>query len=206
MPKCYRFKATYEDEKYDEVNEVTFRCKLKQKQCISITNRRERCRNTAIVGIPYCHTHIRSGFQLRVVQEGEGRVYAHDPKAGANPIYRGDDDICIVKGEVLNTRQVNQRYGDYLTVKPPYLFQTHVDRFLDLSCDRNFAGMIRHARNYREANCMVFVARGPVMGVGRTLYLAATRNIYHGDELMLAPGRLFFLPRGRHPHKTYPCK
>lgn len=196
MPKCFKFKDTYEDEDDEEV-EVEFECKLDSEQCRAHTKAGAQCRKQCVIGLPFCYVHSRSELRLEIRDStvaGAGKgVFAYNPHANHGRVFYRGDFICEYIGEVLTQNEVDERYGDTQDLTAPYVIQVSAHLYLDAACRRGLAGCINHSTTpnvqfYRYQN---------------RIRCRAVRNINHGTELK-ANYRANYLMQ--HNHKTVNCR
>lgn len=185
MPKCFRF---------DEGN-FHFQCKLDSKRCTATNSKGGRCRNSVVIGLPYCHVHTKQQLHLSIQDSeihGAGKgVYAYSP-TGAGRVFYKNKVICDYEGEILTSQDIDDRYGGEDAVAP-YAIMLSADRFLDAACRRGIAGVINHSET---PNVKFYFYRGSIR-------VKALKNINHGTELKLHYGPEYELQDN---HSTYNCR
>lgn len=213
MPKCFRYKEKYYDEEYDVEELHEFRCYLESKQCEARSRYDARCRNTVIMGLPYCHAHAKIIYQVHIsnsdyVGRDKRGLFAYAPKAENEIVFRRGDVLFTFKGQVRSGAQMARRYGDLDQVIPPYAIKISADRYIDAACERSIASMINHAP-VRDSNVVLGKKRRG--GAFRTrprqpiqdIEVIANKTIYHGDEILTNYGPGYRVDQST--HRTYDC-
>lgn len=217
MPKCFRYKDEYYDEDNESMDTREFRCYLESKQCEAQSYKTQQdCRNTVIMGLPYCHAHAKIIYEV-VIKDSQyhGRdkkgLFAHNPKADRGIVFRRGDVLFKFEGQMRTRVQMRRRYGDMNQVVPPYGIQLSPDRYIDAACKRSVASMMNHAP-LRDANVVLrrsrstFYNRRTGIPAFRARFthvdVIATKTIYHGDEILTNYGPGY---RVENTHKTYNC-
>lgn len=169
----------------------TFSCKLEKERCEGRNKSGTQCRRQVAVGLPYCHTHIKTDLRLqikksRVAGAGKG-LFAWGPH-GALVFKTGATVVAEYRGEVVSTEELTSRYG-FKTA--PYAIQLTDSTIIDSACKRGIAAIANHKPRSR--------ANAILSGTGR---IRASRNIYAGDEIYVSYGANYRLHEAGVSHRT----
>lgn len=191
---------------------VGWSCPLQCAQCQGVTSRGRQCTRRVCVGLQHCWQHRKKipregvddvvGFEIRASTiQGAGKgVFVHAPNVRGAVFSRGDV-VMEYFGEQLDDQEEDRRYGDGRTLGP------YVGEGVDAGCVRSIGGMIntvppRAGRGRRGGGRNVeIISYTDIEGF---LTVDATRNIHHGDELLMDYGLDYWeeMQRGGSSHYT----
>ena len=186
MPYRFEYESTIPG------NEAEFSGWLNCGRCAYINvnkNPPARCRRNVCIGLDICWQHLEQVKHLKIRQSGiqyAGKgLYAFDKRQGPNAIiFQPNHVICEYIGEVLNTQQMDARYGDQGTA--PYAMQTsRNNRFIDCAIERGVGALINHAPP-DEANCDWRKIRN-----SNRVFIVANRQIQNTRELFISYGAAY---------------
>jgi hypothetical protein len=110
---------------------------------------------------------------------------------GASPndiVFRAGENIIVYDGKNVQSRQIHRAYGDYTA---PYAVTFHGgDRMKDAACQRGVGAVANTHRDPQMRNARL-VTTGERR---RSIFLEATRDIYHGEEIINDYGHEYNLP------------
>lgn len=183
MPKLFQYS--------NPINErPRFECILVHVQCGHILSNGKQCNRVRSIGVGYCSLHLQTDRCLKISKStlpgcGLG-LFACDIRkhSGAaiftyHPNRKRGDFIIDYTGEVLSGSETAARYGHANTV--PYGAWLNSHSIIDAACLRG-AGSFANHKHRAHANARLVCARSRV-------YIEATRNIQHGDEIFIDYGR-----------------
>jgi len=175
-----------------------FSCTLTCMQCRARTPggaAGQRCSRTVCVGLPYCWQHTRTKLNVRVGETGDAKIgkglFAHAPANVSRhiPVFRpGQPIVTYEPAERLTKAQIDQRY-DYGGFDPtaPYGFDVRSGA-LDAACVRSIASLVNDPKGRRPRMTSNSVFEELPQSMSRVL-LRATKNIYHGEEILASYGK-----------------
>lgn len=164
-----------------------FSCKLQCQQCAATTKTGAKCKRSVCIGIPYCWTHARLAGLAVKNTEGRGKglfAYGKDRKqreTGSPAVFKKNDVIAEYAGELISREELARRYNN---VTAPYtLASAQKGKYIDAACKRGLGSLANDPRGTGlQANARLSVGRN-----GGNL--KATKNIYHGQEILTSYGR-----------------
>lgn len=176
MPKKFIFKS--------EDGDVNFSDYLSSFQCIDINKNGHRCTKHSLIGIPYCWIHLQYNHYLKIkkstIPNGGLGLFAFNKKAGDNPIFKKGEKIIQYVGENIDLEELNERYNKYTG---PYAIQVNKNLYIDAALERGVGSLINH-KNKSNTNCEFMNSNKK-----KEIWIRATKNIYHDQELFLNYGR-----------------
>lgn len=176
----------------------TFKCFLRHRRC-EYNDKGPRCRRELILGLPHCWQHLRIKNHLSVQDiPGKGKgVIAYWPHHGGY-VFRPNDKICTYYGDLLSDeerdgryhREGNSPYG-FLPGRTPPINDDNLYNSLtsvDGSCVRWIGSLINAPYPHERSNAKF----GSYNRDSNQLNIICTRNIYHGDEILLTYGKSYW--------------
>lgn len=116
--------------------------------------------------------------ESNIPNAGKG-LFAHDPSAGENrPVFRKGDVIVRYTGENVSSRTINNRYPGDIT--GAYAIADAGEAGVDAACKRGIAALA-NAGTQKNANAQYAWIDG-------AYYIESTRNIRHGQEILVDYG------------------
>lgn len=170
-----------------------FDAQLETQRCdyhIIRNNRTRRCKRHVIIGLPYCHSHMKKAMHLECKRSsinGAGLgLFAYSPSKDKKPsiVFKKNAFICEYNGEIIDKDELEERYHDFTA---PYAIQVTRTRFEDGALERSVGSLINH-KPVPRSNCKFAIHK--TQGQHR-VYLKASKNIKHGDELFVSYGRSY---------------
>lgn len=180
----------------------TFSCDLVCERCTAELVNGRQCARTVCIGLPLCWQHLLScrgyGRGLKIKDSpiaGKG-LFAWSKIGGNDVVFKGGDTIMVYEGERLTRAQLDQRYGkDDLA---PYAVGLNRED-IDAACRRGAGSIANGAFTKQGANAK-FDSR--MEGGVRVVRLRATKNIKHGQEVLVLYGDKYWDgPNGTHSTK-----
>lgn len=183
MPPTFRFRD----------GEHQSSCKLTCGRCEGTTKAGTRCRRRVCIGLPLCWMHLASDLHLKIKpsnidpnmkglfawypQSPTRILFAEKPRPGTRRQQDGPrppDKIVRYTGEVVSDAARLQRYG---TATGPYTASLLYGVVVDAACVRG-AGSLANGSKGRLPNNARFSGNN----------IVATKNIKHGDEIIVSYG------------------
>lgn len=176
-----------------------FECTLACARCEAHTKAGPRCRRRTCAYLPYCSSHIVGELKVKIMPsniQGAGKgLFAWNPRE-EGIIFRQGDVIAPYGGEILDPAQTYARYNGS---HRPYGVQVSAVRTLDAACSRG-TGAYANGSGLPGGN-VVPNARLAVSNQG-TANVKATKNIRHGQEIIIAYGPAFWRDHNQVQHST----
>jgi hypothetical protein len=189
-----------------------FSCVLKAQRCAAVNNGR-RCKNTCVIGLPYCWIHLHLVKQLRVKDttltgsdgqpiRGKGlfakkstsdlkaeqinfrdQIVQEDPNDDENIVFKNGTIICRYDGEIISQATLNSRYGN------PNNLQTYPPYAAQIIGSSYEDGACKRGvgtlPNHRSKNDPRRNASLLTDQVSRTILVVAVQDIYDGEEIFV---------------------
>ena len=155
-------------------------------RCIGVNKKGNRCSKTACIGTPYCWIHLLYIKKLKIknstiANAGKG-LFVVDKNADDNKIiFKKGDNIITYGGELLNRREIDERYDDYTA---PYGVQINNNNFRDASLQRGTGSLANNNRGRNNAKLSINSRT-------KTASIKATTNIRNGNEIFVSYGRQY---------------
>lgn len=185
MPYQYNFR--------NPNNQIIVQCNLECTQCRGITRAGNRCSRNTCIGVNYCWSHLMSVKHLKIKPSnlhGKGLfAYLHKEASPNDIVFRAGENVIIYDGKNVQSRQIHRVYGDFTA---PYAVTFHGgDRMKDAACQRGIAAIANTHKNKKMQNARLLTTGER----RRSIYLEATRDIYHGEEIINDYGYEYNLPQ-----------
>jgi hypothetical protein len=165
---------------------------LKCTRCTAKSASGERCVRSVCIGTPLCWQHLRRrGLDIRESKRphaGKG-LFAYKP-GGDSVVFKKGEPVARMYGQRITKTELDARYGEYTA---PYGLSED-GRVEDGACARGIGMLANHAVK-REAN-------GEFLLHKAHFWLFATRNIAHGDEILVNYGKMYRLVEPGSSHLT----
>lgn len=183
---------------YTVDNDVQFTCELASRQCSSHVKSGARCKRRCVIGLPCCWSHLSSDHKLKIKKSlipntNMSGLFAWEPKAQGQPVFRKGDTIITYTGETLTKDQLDGRYDEFTS---PYGVQISANRYIDAACHRGVAALINSGKSPSTNCAFSLYAREQIMNI------KATKNIAHGSELLISYGNTYKLHEDGISHRT----
>lgn len=154
----------------------SFDCTLQCTQCIYRKEDGEQCRNRVCMSAPYCWTHTKKKYGVKVVKNKtfEGLIATRNHEAGSF--------IIPFHGELITSACIDNRYGNEDV--PPYAVASAdglQENWMDAACWRGAAAA---AKNRMEDANAEWIYDDEVEHDGET-WLVATRDIRRSEEIIV---------------------
>jgi len=175
--------------------DVHWRCYLDSIRCIEHTKTGAQCKRQTVIGSPYCYTHLVYKHHLRIKKStipnaGMG-LFAVDPTDNTDRIiFKAGQTIVKYKGEIIDTDELNERYGEYTA---PYTVSISRDRYEDAAQQRGIGSIANTKPNHNNATISVHNGYAS---------LKATKNIRNNQEIFLSYGNAYKLHEDGVEHET----
>jgi len=193
----YWFVATRKD-----TGKVQFKAPMRTKRCRGRASGGHRCRRKISLSYPYCWQHTKSEEHLEVKESkvlasigirGQKGLYAYAP-GSTGPVFRKGEGIVRYRGERINDRDLERRYqykdSPHGAVMSPYAMELDRDWSIDAALLRGVAAYANSPRGTGvRPNAQLDVDETPRKPQA---WLIATKNIYHGQEILTNYGREYF--------------
>ena len=157
--------------------------KLDSMRCIAIKNNGERCKRRVVIGLPCCHSHIVTEYNVIIRQSlipGAGKgLFVDSGEPNNDIVFRAGDKICPYNGEIINQQQLFHRYGGYTA---PYGIQINNGTYEDGARHRGVGSIVNH-KPIAQSNVRFSITRD------KKAYIVATKNIRNKSELYVSYGR-----------------
>ena len=175
----YKFQFNVNDEKVFEGDIIC-------QECIEINKNGKQCKKTTCIGTPFCWIHLQYIKKLKIkpwtIPNGGRGLFVVDKSAGNNDIiFKKGHTIITYGGELLNSRQLNNRYSKYTA---PYAYKIDKDNYRDGALKRGI-GSLSNTNSSRNN------ARLSANTKLKTATLKATKNIRNGNEIFVSYGRQY---------------
>jgi len=185
-------------------NQSRFRHPLRKFHCAAISKNGHHCKNTTVIGEPFCWVHLLYQHHLRIKTStiagaGQGCFAMDKQRPAGTVVFRAGEQIIHYYGEIIDKRTLNERYGRYTA---PYAVELTKNRggggeYEDAALDRSAAACINHPRHANEANCRF------ALNQARTeVRIMATKDIRNGEELFVHYGDQYWRGRNGPAHHT----
>jgi len=178
-------------------NELYFAARMKKQECIARTKAGTQCRHIVNIGQPFCYQHITPIMHLKIKPStlpntGKG-LFAWWPQAPRREVFPIGEKICDYDGEFLDKRKLDNRYGDFTAPYAIAVREGRTPRYEDAALHRGIGSLANH-NTPENVNAEFVIKR--LRGRNHSIYLRATRPIYHGDEIFVDYGLdyLFYEP------------
>jgi hypothetical protein len=162
--------------------------KLKSKQCNHIRSDNSRCLKRCLIGLDLCWIHLESTKKLKINKsrylrrfQGENGLYAFKRNGGTRRLFKKNDVICNYNGEVINTDELEYRYGNKTG---PYAVKISQDLYEDAALQRGVGSMINHTFRQNRINCHLKKRNGRIK-------IIALKDIKNGTELLTTYGSAY---------------
>jgi hypothetical protein len=98
-------------------NKKKFSCRVETVQCTASRSDGHACKRKVCIGSPYCYVHLLHQKHLRVkkstLQNGGNGLFAMNPKEASDAvIFKKGDTTIEYGGELLNDKEVVERFGE----------------------------------------------------------------------------------------------
>lgn len=213
----------------------TYTCTLNCSRCIAVSaSTKKRCTRTTCMASPYCWQHARSNLKVRVMKSmfldsigiNALGLYAWDPskKDRKEPIYTKKSSSISVTGkarskpiyggELITKEQLSERYDSKTqSMTAPYGHKSRANGYMDAACHRGIGAYAnslkpRSRRTFRwiegkRSTTKKYAQNAKLL---ESLNIKATKNIYHGDEILISYGPEYWKGEKDTEHRTYPLK
>ena len=160
-------------------HDTEFTCKLECCRCEATTKTGGRCRRRTKKQLPYCYEHARSILHVDIrpsTIDGAGLgLFALEQ-------FNPGDLIAPYKGEILNRKQMDDRYGEGLA---PYALEINKNTYIDSACSRGTASFINTKKGHNNARFSVYSGRA---GHPPSASVKATKRILPNQEIFVDYG------------------
>jgi hypothetical protein len=169
-----------------------FRCKL---QCVRCTGKTAsgRCEQEVCIGTPLCSRHLRAtGLEIRDSEiKGAGKgLFACQYRPHMRYIFPKGSPIVRMHSQQITNAELLARYGRYTA---PYGIKDNA-RIEDGACLRGI-GMLANSASEEEANAEYRMHN-------KVFWVFATKDIAHGDEILVSYGTQYELDESGVTHET----
>lgn len=191
-----------DDDDEDENNITKFGCPLQCIQCCGITVSGATCKKSTCKYVPFCPAHAKSIFNLQVKKTHDGigdglfAVKSHKGTSDTSILFKDNDFICWYVGEAYGGAIGDLRYG--VDGVAPYTVEDYDQIFYDAACFRGlgayanaFIGRKRINANGKEVPLTANAELVPSRKSVPFPHIQATRNIKHGDEIIVDYGNQY---------------
>jgi hypothetical protein len=219
MPK--RFSYTVKKTRGKGKNKISvrahhFSCKLKTTQCKfnEGVGRPRQCKRSTIIGSGLCWQHLLKVKKLRIKNSGaKGKgLFATSVMSKPDKRKTREDNVIFPKetilleyvGEIIDKRELDERYPGDLTGPYAFSFENDDNKFSDAACYRGVASLINHS-SLNDGNRKINVKAEEKDG---KIYIKAIENINADDEILMNYGTNYRLYEKKSDvtHKTYNIK
>ena len=186
MTKKFKFRVN---------DRLRFECELKSKRCEAHNVNLKRCGKRTVIGLPYCWIHLLKLYNLRIKESNIPKLgmglFAMNKKADNNAIiFKKGDTIIEYKGELIDEKELNKRYGDNTA---PYGIQVKKDVYIDAACERGAGSLANHSK---RNNAEFRILRKGRVNIG--VKLVAVKNIKNNKEIFVDYGDEYEFDEGEH--------
>ena len=170
---------------HNEETGDNFDHKLYTEQCSFIKPNNTRCKSRVCIGLPYCWLHEQNVNHLKIKQStipGAGKgLFCYNPNSPDDAIiFKKDTKICPYYGQIIDTEELINRYGNKTA---PYGLELKKGLYDDGAIKRGIGTLINHCNNKSKCNCRFSVKQDKT-----DCYIVATKNIKNGSELFINYG------------------
>jgi hypothetical protein len=184
----------------NEDKNTQFDAPLNSQQCIHIIPRTgQQCKRRVVIGSPCCFQHCDDKYNLQIKNStipnaGVGIfAFNKNKQQQRKPVFKEDTMIVPYHGELINKRQLNQRYGNKTA---PYAVQ--LSKYYEDGAIQRGIGSLANTKNKTHNNAILTYRETKP----RTAQLKATKNIYHGQEILVDYGDEYRLNERGAKHST----
>ena len=130
-----------------------------------------------------------------------GGLFAWNPREKKKPLFKPNDMIAPYIGERVTMQELDRRYGE--DGLAPYALADSVLPTQDAACKRGIGAWANapEGLRVREKQRQKGRQNAALNAYDGKYYLFATRNIRHGEEILVNYGNTYFKDGGK-PHKT----
>ena len=176
MPKYFHFLTP----------DLEFNHVLHSARCSYIKHNDVQCKRKTVIGLPMCWTHTREVYHVRIkpsLIHGAGKgLFVDKPNTELGEVvFKKDDHIVPYSGELIDSDELESRYGDYTA---PYAVEMNKSMYDDASVKRGIGSLINH-KITKYTNCRFSISRQ------NRCNIIAEKNIKQGDELYVNYGRKY---------------
>jgi hypothetical protein len=176
-------------------NQIIVQCDLTCTQCKGRTRTGNRCSRNTCIGVNYCWYHLISVKHLKIQNSnlhGKGLFAYLGKRSTPNDlVFHTGDEIIIYDGRVVNSRRIHDTYREYTA---PYAVRIYGSQNMkDAACLRGIGSIANTHRNPDLRNARLVTKVTP-RTLRRSVVLEATRDIYHGEEIINDYGHEYNLP------------
>jgi uncharacterized protein len=163
--------------------EVIFDGELEKERCQGNTVDGHQCKRNVIIGLNFCHTHLRTQHYLEIKKStiphsGNG-VFAISSKGNNSIVFKPDQFICMYNGEIIDKEELIRRYGE---TTAPYAVQLNKGKIEDASLERGIGSMFNH-QPISKCNARLSISKD------NRVKIIATKRIKSGQEIFINYGR-----------------
>jgi SET domain-containing protein len=176
-------------------------CALVCDRCTEMTKNGTRCKMRTCQSLPVCHVHLGPAYKLKIKDSqlhGRG-LFAHAPRQ-QGPVFRKGETIVEYRGEQITAQERQRRY---LGGTAPYGAASSVPGMdtIDAACWRSIGSNANGSRGQLRNN-----ARFSVDNRNRRTNVKATRDIYHGDEIIVSYQAAYWAGHHNVEGETIDCR
>lgn len=195
MPYRFSYDSRAEDKHFE--------CTLSSQRCEGITGKGKRCKKQVTLGIPMCYAHLRKHHRLSIAKSGVHGlgVFAYDALEDG-PVFESGKKITEYAGETLTGAEIDARYGGNDSTAPYAMLvyrpaarrgvDPHRESIsVDAACHRGVSSFVNEARRAQDVNCKYVTDRNRANPRNNKKVLVATKDIYHGEELLVSYGEAY---------------
>ena len=185
----------YEYTFYDTNNRPIVQCDLECTQCKGITRAGNQCSRNTCIGVGFCWHHLMSVKHLKIKNStlhGKGLFAFLNKRATQRDIvFRSGEEIIIYDGKIVDSKVIHNSYRDYTA---PYAVKIYgVPKVKDAACKRGVAAIANTHNNPEMRNARIITKVTP-RTLRRSVVLVATKDIFHGQEIINDYGHEYNLP------------